>query len=70
MYACMNVYNGWGQNLSGPCTVTIKICCASPTCSSLCQSYISDEAQDSLYGGIMVISWFHENLRAIVWQER
>jgi hypothetical protein len=37
-----------------------KIYCASLSASSLYESYISNEAQDFSYGGVMVVAWFHE----------
>jgi hypothetical protein len=50
-------------DLSGPCTVTSDILyCASPSCMSLCQSYLnqSDETWIFPHRGIMVATWFRE----------
>jgi hypothetical protein len=56
---CMYIY-GMVQDSSGPCTATPQHLLCSSSGSSLCQSHTSDEAIDFPYGGLMVVSRFHE----------
>jgi hypothetical protein len=56
MYVC----KGWAKIHPGPCTVPSKNYCAS-SCSSLRQSYTSDEVQNFPYGGrhdSHMVPWF------------
>jgi hypothetical protein len=51
---------GLGQDSSGFCTANLMINCASPSASSLHQSYTPNEGQDFSYEGVSAVAWFHK----------
>jgi hypothetical protein len=57
MYVCM--YGGGPQ--SGPCTATFN----DLVFPLWLTPYTSNEVQDSIYGGVIVVTWFHEELAQV-----
>jgi hypothetical protein len=67
MHVCIYVRDRLG--FSGLCTVTSKSHCASPSYSSLCKFYASDEVQDFPYG-IFLVWEFSSFMNVIYFRSR
>jgi hypothetical protein len=58
MYVCM--YKGWATKTS-PCTTTFEDLLCLPFWLTPYYSYTSNEVWDLIYGGVIVVTWFHKN---------